>query len=356
MPCLRFASACVVALSLLGCSCGDGSDSGLENDGGNHISDGGGNNNRDGGGGNGGDACEQLTVGSTLEPPEVLVVFDQSRSMMTDGRWQAAVQAVGAVVVNLDLQVAFGIGFFGTSTSDACGAVDVPIPPRVGAAAEISDELNRRSPAGYTPIAPMLDLVSRLKAGEDVPGQPGLENLETVILMTDGAPNCNEALNGDQCTCTQPDCSNEDRFCLDDVRSVEAVKKLAKQGVRTYVIGYAVGAWEDTLNAMAEAGSPGGTYYLVENATDLESSLGGIAQGITSCSFQLESTPDDITYVSVTLNDQPVAHRSQSDEGGGWELRGNVVELLGADCDSAKNDPNAVLDIVVECEQVFAIR
>lgn len=347
---------CVAALT--GCSCdsgnaGEGADGGGTNrgDGSTSWPDGGGPSGRNDGG-----TCEQITVGSTLEAPEVLVVFDQSLSMNTGGRWDAAVQAVGSVVVTLDLQVAFGIGFFGTGSRGACGAVDVPIPPRVGSAAEISDELNRRSPAGYTPIAPMLDLISRLKAGEVVSGQPPLPNLETIILMTDGAPNCNEALDGNSCTCTQPDCSNEERFCLDDVRSVDAVGKLAEQGVTTYVIGYSVSEWKSTLDAMAAAGSPGGTYFPVENATDLESSLGGIAAGITSCSFELESTPEDVTYVSVTLNGDPVPHTSQSNAGDGWELQGNTVNLLGTDCAAAKSDPRAVLDIKVECEQVFVIR
>lgn len=352
----------MMAMGPISCSCDDEDPgNGSNTDGGNNGGggDGGGNNNGggDGGGNNngGGDGgtCEQLTVGSELEAPEVLVVFDQSNSMNEDNRWRSAVQAVGAVVVNLDLQVAFGIAFFGTGRS--CGSVDVPIPPRVGNAAAISDELDDRNPQGNTPIAPMLQLISRLKDGENVRGQPTLENLKTVILMTDGSPNCNEDLDGDTCERTLQS-SSADIHCLDEDRTVDAVEALAMQGVSTYVIGYSVSEWKDTLDAMAAAGTPGGTYFPVENASDLEASLGGIAQGITSCSFQLENTPEDITYVSVSLNGDDVPHTSQSGSGDGWDLQGNTVELLGDDCETARNDPTAVLDIKVECEQVFVIR
>ncbi|MHB8878387.1 MAG: vWA domain-containing protein [Myxococcaceae bacterium] len=92
-----------------------------------------------------------------------------------------------------------------------------------------------------------------------------------IVLVTDGAPNCNAVLDPTSCRCTPAavaPCGAADR-CLDQDRAVAALTTLREKGIRTFVVGFGAEAASSTsltaeaLSAMALAGGferrcPGG--------------------------------------------------------------------------------------------------
>lgn len=300
--------------------------------------------------------CDKLRVEATSIPARTMIVLDQSSSMNDENRWNAAREAMASVVTELQGSVAFGMVAYGTSRSCGSTSVDFVSAPRVGNAETILDYMDSHRPIGPTPTARALRLIAERS-------QSDRQDISSVILVTDGAPNCNYDLDPKTCVCSNSDleaCARlrEEQthggYCLDDDATVAAVQALRQLGIETHVIGYSVVEWADVLDRMAAAGS-GGRYIPVENAIELEASLASVAGGISTCSFELNEPPQDQTYVRVALNEREVLHSSQVDAGG-WELDDKTVRLLGSDCEEARTNPGAVLDVAVECEQVFVIR
>src|SRR5262249_31140764 len=108
----------------------------------------------------------------------------------------------------------------------------------------------------------------------------------TIVLATDGAPNCNGDLDALTCVCTSADpCSNSPtrgRFsCLDSTRTVGTIRDIAQnQKIPVYVIG--IGGNEEpqfleALDDMAQAGGRARStqpyYYSVQSRSDLDAAL-----------------------------------------------------------------------------------
>ena len=318
----------------------------------------------------GSETCEELRFDGTQTAPEVMIALDQSSSMEIEGRWGAAVDAVSSVVRSLDGQVSFGLSAFGTNRF-SCGSTRLVSAPQMNNADAIIDYMRRSRPEGGTPIAAVLEQIADFKAdggplndaNGGVPDETAsLAGVSAVILVTDGAPNCNARLDPNACTCTHTDqrqCARAVRerngtLCLDDDGAAGAVERLRGLGVETHVIGYSTSQWADTLDRLAAAGT-GGKYIPVNNALELEQSLQGVASGIGTCSFALEQAPADVTHVRVMLNDAQLSHQSLVDQGG-WSLEGQTIQLHGSDCDLVRDEPETTLNIEVACEQVFVIR
>src|SRR4051812_44674672 len=117
-------TACGVLLLLAACNSdggggglGDGNPLGGDGDGsGNGDGDGSGNGNGDGdgdGSGNGdgdgynGDACQSVIAKPQRIAPHMLILFDRSLSMGTNGRWNPSVAAVKGLTTALDKTIQF---------------------------------------------------------------------------------------------------------------------------------------------------------------------------------------------------------------------------------------------------------
>ena len=368
----------VLACLLAGCSASTGgppsgprpgTDSGPGGGGGGvDAGSGGGGGRRDGGGGGGGggsETCDEITVGSEPGLVNALIVLDRSGSMYeVDGlfgevlvdRWTPAVGAINAFTMNLEDQVRFGLLLFpeiadSTSCQPATGRF--ALPPASGAAAEIRDELSGRPEflvGGGTPTAETLVTAGEMLAEADGDGY--------VVLITDGAPNCNVRLNPNTCVCTNPPCFSGDN-CLDDANSVAAVEALASAGIRTFVIGYDAAdlapAFRNTLTSMAQAGGTGrDDYFNVSDQTSLEAAFDAIGGSVISCTHQLNDPVSDVRYVRVTVDGETVGHTSTAGDGSGWELQGDrTIEILGDDCDALRDGGAHDVNIVVECEPII---
>jgi hypothetical protein len=188
-----------------------------------------------------------------------------------------------------------------------------------------------------------------------------------VVLVTDGAPNCNPLQGArTQCLCTFDDCTNTATpwlGCLDDLSTVAAVEALAVSGVATWVIGYDTPQLTATLNAMAAAGGTGrDTYIPVEDQATLSAALDAIAADLVSCTYTLSAPPGDPSYVRVLLDGSPVPHSTQRSLDGGLEPStagsfvlegGDRVRLEGAACERLQDGLTHELTITRECEPVI---
>jgi hypothetical protein len=179
----------------------------------------------------------------------------------------------------------------------------------------ITNDLQTASPGGGTPTADTLNQLAQDPALNDPLHTP------YVLIVTDGAPNCNTA-NASQCLacvadhsqCTGPqnsdgtspfcnsdteppwNCERNGTDCLDGNGMLAAIKTLRSKGVVTIVLGLGSDTVDPNayaiLNAAAIAGgdprqgSP--SFYQASTAADLAMFINQIAQSVSQCKFQIE--------------------------------------------------------------------
>jgi hypothetical protein len=236
----------------------------------------------------------------------------------------------------------------------------------------LRDLLGRLSIAdvdGGTPVAPTLDKML------DVLSE--LEGETYVVLVTDGAPNCNADLScsasgcipnieglssaGGACTPQHNCCTPSDRnpeanlSCVDAQASLSAVEALARAGIRTFVVGMPGSEpYEELLNGMAELGGTARTgpakYYPVEHTDALEQALKEIAASVSiSCEIPLDYEPPDQDYVNVYFDGRVVAYDPEA--GWQWTPDGHVV-IRGAACEELTAGDVLEVQILAGCKTV----
>ena len=201
----------------------------------------------------------------------------------------------------------------------------------------------------WTPTAVSLDAARTALA--TLPGR------NYVLLITDGAPNCNSALDGSRCRCGSDtmSCSTNPRLCIDDDRTVAAVAALQSAGIETFVVGYDTSAWADVLDRMAAAGGTDYTTHIpVGDEASLESALDAIAGSVVSCNVELSAPPDVLQYVHVTLDGTDVPNETVATGTSSWALVGDrQIELRGSACATLRDGAAHVLAISRECHRIF---
>jgi hypothetical protein len=308
--------------------------------------------------------CESIMLRSTPTVSNVLVVLDRSSSMYREAgfgvpgvdRWNPAVAAIRSVTASLDDRVQFGLMLFANPDAPAgmtlCGAgkVDVAPAPDTGPAiaAELTGDPNELT-GSWTPTA-----VSLAAARTALSGLPGRSY---VLLVTDGAPNCNSSLDGARCRCGSDtmSCADNPRLCIDEDRSVAEVAALHEAGIDTYVVGYETSAWADVLDRMAAAGGTGRTSHIpVGDEASLRSALTEIAGSVISCTVELSGPPDVVEFVQVTLDGVDVPHESVARGDASWALVDErFVQLRGAACTTLRDGAAHDLAIRRECQPLF---
>ena len=226
--------------------------------------------------------CKPGAVGLDLATAQLMFVLDRSGSMAfsiagqenpppgVSSRWDILRNSLEETIVPFDGQLAMGAKFFpevipDDAPNDAVQACrtdpGVPIAPALGNSRAILDVFDTTSPLGGTPTAEALRI-----AAEDLQSRRTVAR--TIVLATDGAPNCNGALDVNvDCTCTTPgiDCTrNPDRgrySCLDDTNTVNVVADIFQnKKIPVYVIGIGSIDRPDflaVLDQMAVAGGSG---------------------------------------------------------------------------------------------------
>jgi hypothetical protein len=226
---------------------------------------------------------------------------------------------------------------------------------------------------GGTPLSATLEAVA--------PAVMGLDGTTVLLLMTDGAPNCNpEAsctaalcmpniegadLPSGRCDetincCDSDELSEEDLIalggypeasCVDDAASVEALADLERAGIKTYVVGVPGSEiYRDTMNALAVAGGTARdgdvAYYDVRDLEGLNEALLQIgAEVAQSCTIELDEAPPNPDFVNVYFDRALLP----ADPDNGWSIEGATVTLHGDACDDVRGGAVTEVQVVAGC-------
>ncbi len=314
-----------------------------------------------------------------LATAQLMFVLDRSGSMAfaLDGRqpdrfgnlppgvlsrWTTLHDALFQTLTPLDNTLAMGAKFFPEKlpngdpapADEACRSdVGVGIAPARGNVANILNVFDTTIPLGGTPTAEAIRLAAQYLAGTRTVAR-------TMIVATDGAPNCNGDLNQTQCICTSTtgNCATSpggEFNCLDDARTINAVKDVfTNQNIPVFVIG--IGSTErpeflKVLDNMAVAGGRARPtlprHYNVQSAAELKAALQSIGDSIAKCTYLTPSSPTDPNAISVEINGQRIPRDPTHMNGWDWvDQAYGTLAFFGTACASASSGTPEISGVV----------
>ncbi|MBS2015121.1 MAG: VWA domain-containing protein [Deltaproteobacteria bacterium] len=318
-----------------------------------------------------------------LAAAQLMFVIDRSGSMAfsLDGqqpgpfglppgvpsRWQALRDAVFQTILPFDGSLAMGAKFYpevaprGAPVEEACGTdVGVGIAPARNNAASIVNVFDTTEPIGGTPTAEAIRL-----AAQYLTGTRGVAR--TLVVATDGAPNCNGNLDADRCTCTARRangsfaCDGPDGQynCLDDLRSINTIKNIFdNQKIPVYVIGIGSTERPEFLKVLDDMAVAGGRarpttprHYNVQSASELKAALGSIQESVAKCTYLTPSAPTDPSAITVELDGKPVPRDVTQTNGWDWlDQAYGTLQFFGPSCEAASAAAKPTITGVVRCE------
>ena len=319
--------------------------------------------------------------------PNLYFVVDRSGSMSDPlegspyDKYESAQLAIRDVLLAVGHRVAYGAAVFPSfegATGCEPGEEIYPTAPgdsvTYALAGEVGPNLDTfvhklaaYAPYGNTPTSLTLEALYDTLTS--------LSGDTSVVLATDGAPNCNpEAQCGsDLCmadlggwpvsstvfcplsiSCCDPDGPYGPVSCVDVDASVAAVKALADAGISTYVVGLPGSElFSEVLDNLAQAGGTARTgevaYYRVEDSDALSESLRSIATGIAiSCTIDLSEAPPDWNLVNVYFDGGVVPMNDD-----GWKRASNdTLEIVGQSCELLESGDVFQVQIAAGCPTV----
>jgi len=335
--------------------------------------------------------CGDQEIPAISEPPNLYFIVDRSGSMSdllpgsASSKYENARIAISVMLRAVGHRVNYGAAVFPAfSNPDGCATgseifpTEAGDPPRFAARGQngpvlqdLLDRLGRYAPTGGTPTA------ATLKALE--PTIFGLGGKKSyLVLMTDGAPNCNVNLSCgvDQCipniehesigatSCTAPvNCCDAKQvgeagigYCVDSDATVAAVTDFENAGIDTYVVGMPGSEqYAALLGRLALAGNTaraGSTpYYAVSDTSELTDALKAIgAQVAISCTLPLAAQPDDVGFVNVYFDGQAVPF--DASDGWHWAATENSIQIEGAACSTLSAGNVLNVQVVSGCKTV----
>ncbi len=311
--------------------------------------------------------CGEFDFSVNAETSDLMLVVDRSLSMDDDipgtgrSKWDAMLAAVDSVTHALEAEIDFGMASFAGEGRNLCTAGDVLIDPDANTADAIVNRLTRDGTGGATPTAATIrnvtDYLQMPRAGHET-------HAPAILLATDGAPNCNDSLSADSCTCTTGGggggCMSA-QFCLDDAETYAAIEAAASgtPAIPVYVIGLPGSeAFADVLSEMARRGGTARgsdpAYYEAGDETALESALSSIASGFVGCSFHMDVAPENPRRVRILLDGTEVMHTDSMTDGWAYTNADNTVfELFGAPCDTLTDGGTHTVTASYACEELF---
>jgi hypothetical protein len=304
--------------------------------------------------------CEQAQYAIQLEPlpPNVMLVLDKSRSMTNPwdhdldpttadlSRWHSLHNVVADMTDQFSGTINFGSILFPSADAwldeptNAHSCV-VAAFPEVEVGSNTRDDILASMPApedltisGGTPTAAGVQA-----AVDHLLSLPG-DAPRAVLLLTDGAANCN------------PDEAPEDTLFVYDAQvPLVVAAAFADHSIPTYVIGInildemgtkpAVNPYE-ALTEVASAGgapSPGiDTFYNSFNEIELAAALEDVAMKI-ECTVSLPEEPQFPDLAEVSVDGVDWTQVDDCDGGDGWSYTSpvapfNAIQLCGAACEA----------------------
>jgi hypothetical protein len=297
--------------------------------------------------------CGEAEFNIARSIADMVIVLDRSNSMAegTPPLWNTCRNTIYDVTSTMDGNIWFGLFTFPNSVGlTACGPFMMlamclaPSVPVVGVAAgtsgAIKSALTTMGVCGGTPTAATLTAAKQYLAKLSPNNHP-----KYILLVTDGGPNCNTALDPTTCTCVMPgQCSGDGQNCLDDVATLKVLDDLCAAGIKTYVVGLG-GAQNFTavLQAMAQHGCTQQPYTPTDPAA-IKKAFQDISGAVVTCSFEIDcSKIENSGLVNFYFDGKPVPKSTSHTGGWDWttECKGQtgkgVVEFYGADCTAIKD-------------------
>ncbi len=283
-------------------------------------------------------------------------------------RWRTLHDALATTMAPFDDALSIGAKFYPESLEegpeqDTCQVdVGVGIPPARGNAAAILGVFDATLPNGGTPTSEAIRLAAKY-----MEGTRGIAR--TMIVATDGAPNCNGTEDATRCTCTtvESTCATAPSGaynCLDDTRTVDVVRDVfQRMKIPVYVIG--IGSTErpaflDVLDTMAVAGGrprPNAPrHYNVQTALEMKEAFASIHQSIATCTYVTPSSPTNPNAIQVTIGGVPMARDPSHKDGWDWvDQAFGTLAFFGAACTAASTHQGGNIrapsvEGVVRCE------
>jgi len=336
--------------------------------------------------------CGGKTLQAILHPPLLYFVIDRSGSMgdVFDEsgvkKYPAALTAIGNLLDAIGGRVRYGAAIYpATDIDSSCEPGFQLFPPTLGDAPsgvaagkrgpilrELMTRLSGYKPGGATPTSATLSTLAPKIASYGVTGDPTF-----VLLVTDGAPNCNlkarcdttecipdiegvRLQQGSMCgrdiSCCDPSLgSDAGSNCIDGDASEKAVQDLFDANVRTFVIGMPGSeAYARTLDRLAVAGGTARPtmphYYAVSDAAALQASLLEIGTSVAiSCDVELEQPPSDPALVNVYFDGELVPRDAEH----GWDYRAQAgLSLLGDACRTLQSGGVREVQITYGCQTI----
>ncbi len=298
--------------------------------------------------------------------PQVLFAVDRSGSMDFSlngiprdnpergdlpSRWEVMSRALTGSLRARAGRLEAGAIFFpelGPSSELGCGGAEfVSVEPGPDTVSVIEQAFASSAPLGGTPTGSVMRVAAEYLANPDP------DTVPFVVLVTDGAPNCNPepAVGPPECVCTSPNtelCTNPDSenaelHCLDDVQSIETIAGLVARGIPVYVVGITrQPTLTEVLNRMADAGGRPRVgprrFYDAQTEEQLLEALDTITGSITNCAYSLRA-PSDPSRVRVFIDETEIG-RDPSHQNG-WDFTapdGSVISLFGPACARAERE------------------
>src|SRR6478735_4430486 len=299
------------------------------------------------------DGCVQDEVKVTSPIPTVIMLIDQSGSMVEQfgngNRWNvlrdALIDKNTGIISTLESKVRFGLALytsengFGSGTPPKTCPIITDVAPALNNFAAITAKYRANDWKDDTPTGESVDAAVKILDAVSEPGP------KVIVLATDGEPD----------TCADPDTGDEKVREAARALSVTAVQNAFKKQISTYVISVGNEIGEDHLRAVANAGQGLAVdvdatkrYYLANDQDELATAFDTIVSGVRSCVFTLNGTvqADRADSGSVVLDGKFLIYMDKD----GWRLTSpSVLELQGAACAALKKSGDHALKINFPC-------
>ena len=297
------------------------------------------------GGGSTGPTCGEQAFQISRAIPDMLIVLDRSSSMLGLGGpslWDMSRTAIYDITSAMDQQIWFGLYLFPGGCTEAAGCTasgSALVPVGDATSGSIKGALVNMQACGQgTPTASALAM-----AGSYLKTLPQNGHTRSILLVTDGEPNCNAGLNPQSCACTYGSKCWYAEDCLDDSATNQALDSLRVAGVKSYILG--LGASQSlgaVLATMAQHGGTG-TPYAASDPVSVRNAFAQITSGVASCSFEIDCTKiQDVNKVNFYFDGTVVPRTASHQSGWDWTTScqagsgKGTVEFFGADCTSIK--------------------
>ncbi len=260
-----------------------------------------------------GEICGEQESGFVRLDPNIYFVLDKSGSM--DGQpMSQAKRGLDRIFDALADEIRVGFGAFPLGLY--CGeSMENLLPMGKYDPGRIKSSYANIIADGGTSTPDALETIYRDNLVDNPNDPDAALRAKAVVLITDGEPNSCGEMQG----------------------TINAARTLRDSGIPVYVIGFNFGSNPSNLNVMAEAGGTnaginGQRYYLADDDQTLVDAIGSISREVISCSYKLDTPPEDPDKIWVSINGNYLPKDQYGVDG-----PSNTLTLTDSACDTLRN-------------------